>query len=93
MVGEAWQRAMNGQQKNVCAALKLVAGDLMEWSTNVLGDLEKRIKKVKTELEKCRRSNIGPNHVSREEILRFKLERLEDQVDMYWKQRAHVRWL
>ena len=25
-------------------------------------------------------------------MLRFKLERLENQVDMYWRQRAHVRW-
>lgn len=23
----------------------------------------------------------------------FKLDRLEEQVDVYWKQRAHVNWL
>lgn len=32
-----------------------MAGDLTDWSRNVLGDLEKRIKKVKKELEACRR--------------------------------------
>jgi len=31
--------------------------------------------------------------VVREELLRFKLERLENQVDMFWRQQAHVRWL
>jgi len=93
VVGEAWQRAMNGEQKCAHAALKAVAGNLMDWSKNFLGDLEKRIKKVKSELEACRSSNISPNQVRREEMLRFKLERLEDQGDIYWKQRAHVRWL
>jgi hypothetical protein len=31
--------------------------------------------------------------MAREEVLRYKLERLEEQVDLYWRQRAHVRWL
>ena len=31
--------------------------------------------------------------MAREEILRFKLDRLEEQVDIYWRQRAHVKWL
>ena len=44
-------------------------------------------------MEECRRRVIGPDQVVREEVLRFKLERLENQVDMYWRQRAHVRWL
>jgi hypothetical protein len=26
-------------------------------------------------------------------VLRYKLERLEEQVDIYWRQRAHVNWL
>ena len=51
------------------------------------------MKKVKKDLEACRRRGICPDQVASEELLRFKLERLEDQVDMYWKQRAHVRWL
>jgi len=51
------------------------------------------MKKVKKDLEACRRRGICPDQVAREELLHCKLERLEDQVDMYWKQRAHVRWL
>jgi len=29
----------------------------------------------------------------REAILRFKVDRLEEQIDIFWKQRAHVNWL
>jgi hypothetical protein len=84
---------MNNTQPNAHTALKVVAGELMDWSTNILGDLEKRVKKIKRELETCRRMAICPNQVVREEILRFKLEQLEEQIDLYWKQRAHVRCL
>jgi hypothetical protein len=51
-----------------------------------LGDLERRVKKVKKELEECRQSEIGREQVAREEVLRYKLERLEEQVDIFWKQ-------
>jgi hypothetical protein len=50
-------------------------------------------KKIKKELEECRRAVIGREKVAREDILRYKLQRLEEQVDIYWKQRAHVNWL
>ena len=26
-------------------------------------------------------------------MLRYRLDKLEEQVDVYWKQRAHVNWL
>ena len=29
----------------------------------------------------------------REQILKYKLERLEEQRNLYWKQRAHAHWL
>ena len=47
VVGESWKKAMNGQQRSAYDALKVVAGDLLDWSQNILGDLEKRIKKSK----------------------------------------------
>lgn len=31
--------------------------------------------------------------VGREAVLHFKVDRLEEQIDIYWKQRAHVNWL
>jgi len=37
--------------------------------------------------------NISQKSVNREHILRFKLERLLDQHNIYWKQRAHNAWL
>ena len=73
--------------------LKGVATGLKHWSQNVLGDLERRVKKVKVELERCRAGGLSQEIVEREEILRFKLDRLEEQVDTYWRQRAHVKWL
>ena len=55
--------------------------------------LRKRIKSAKRELEACRRSPLSCNAVAREQILRYKLERLEDQRDLYWRQRAKTHWL
>jgi hypothetical protein len=52
-------------------------------SRNVLGDLEKRVKKLKKDPEICKRSPIGREQVVREEVLRFKLERLQEQIDLY----------
>jgi hypothetical protein len=59
----------------------------------VLGDLEKRIKTLKGDLEKVRRSPIDQYTMSQEHFLRDKLARLEHQQDMFWRQRAHVRGL
>ena len=64
--------------------------ELVDWSRNIPGDLEKRIHRVKEELEAERRKNISEEQVRREHILRFKLSRLEEQLETYWKQRAHV---
>ena len=69
-----------------------VLQELWEWDRNVLGELEKHISKVK-ELERCRRRSISQEQVNWEYLLRCKLERLEDQLNIYWKQRAHTTWL
>jgi hypothetical protein len=44
---------------------------------------------VKWELEKCRRKRISQESINQEHILYYKLERLHDQLNVYWKQRAH----
>lgn len=31
--------------------------------------------------------------VSREHLLRYKMERLQEQLNIYWKQRSHTAWL
>ncbi|KAJ1266325.1 hypothetical protein BS78_08G142200 [Paspalum vaginatum] len=74
-------------------AQKCVRGDLHDWDRNVLGELEKRISKVKKELERCRRQVISSESVSQEHLLRYKLERLQEQLNIYWKQRSHTAWL
>lgn len=52
VVGEAWKAAMEAPQCSSHEALKEVARGLKHWSTNVLGDLEKRVKKNKKRMLK-----------------------------------------
>lgn len=54
---------------------------------------KKRIKKVKKDLAACRRAPLTDNSIQQEQVLRYRLEKLEEQKDLYWKQRAHVNWL
>ena len=70
-----------------------MARSLHSWSGNVLGDLEKRVKKLRKEIEQCRRLPISDITVQREAVLSYRLDKHEEQVDIYWKQRAHVNWL
>ncbi|XP_071674413.1 uncharacterized protein [Lolium perenne] len=93
IVENTWERGVEVEGKGVMGAVKGVLGELVDWSRNILGDLEKRISKLKKELEAWRRKNISAEQVHKEEILRFNLSRLEDQKELYWKQRAHVSWL
>lgn len=51
---------------------------------NVLGDLEKRLKKIKKDPESCRRGLLSEESVRRE-LLRFKRERLEEELNAYWE--------
>lgn len=90
-VVDAWRGAMERGTPSVHDALKEVARGLSDWSTNVLGDLEKTVKYLKIELERCRRGRVDKHQVAKEE--KYRLEKLEEQIDVYWRQRAHVRWL
>jgi hypothetical protein len=36
---------------------------------------------------------LSDGGVSREAVLRFQLDRVEEQIDLYWKQRVHTKWL
>lgn len=83
---EAWGRAMEEGSNCMMETQRKVLGDLWDWDRNILGDLEKRIKRLKGELERCRRMNISQESVNREHLLRYKLERLQDQHNTYWEQ-------
>jgi hypothetical protein len=88
-VMESWGKAMEEGCKSMMEIQRKVLGELWEWDKNILGELEKRIKKARSDLESCRRMNISQESVNREHYLRYKLERLLDQHNTYWKQRAH----
>jgi len=75
-VKKAWSDALEAGARNVTERKDLVLRDLHEWDKNVLGELERRISKVKKELERCRRQMISQDCVSRENLLRYKLGRL-----------------
>ncbi|XP_073363561.1 uncharacterized protein [Aegilops tauschii subsp. strangulata] len=93
IVKSCWEKETQEEGKNVSGAVKGVLKELVDWNKNILGDLEKRIHRVKKELEAVRRKSVGQEQVNREHILRFKLSRLEEQLETYWKQRAHVNWM
>jgi len=88
IVQNAWNLTMEVRAGKVVEAVREVGADLWDWSRNVLGDLEKRIKWVKKKLEECRRREICAQKLAREEILKYKLEKLEAQKELYWRQRA-----
>uniref|UniRef100_A0A8I6XX79 Reverse transcriptase domain-containing protein n=1 Tax=Hordeum vulgare subsp. vulgare TaxID=112509 RepID=A0A8I6XX79_HORVV len=93
VIENAWQRETTSRGGTVVQALKGVAGDLQHWSRTSLGVMERRIAKLKKEIEVFRQRAITQDVVNRERMLRYKLERLEGQREMYYKQRAHVNWL
>jgi hypothetical protein len=31
--------------------------------------------------------------VAREAAVRFQIDKIEEQIDIYWKQRSHTKWL
>lgn len=51
---DAWGRALEEGVNSMVEMQKKVLGDLWEWGRNVLGELERRIKRAKRELEICR---------------------------------------
>lgn len=93
IVENAWKLSMNVRRGSVENAVQDVAADLWDWKCNVLGDLEKRIQRARKALESCRKEQISAQAVTREQVLKYRLEKLEDQKELYWKQRAHVLWL
>jgi len=93
LVENAWKTSVEARGENVGEALKRVASALGDWGRNVLGSLEKSMKRAKKALEECRRRAISDASVRREELLKLKLEKLEEKKNLYWRQRAKVHWL
>lgn len=70
VIKDAWEGAATHGNVPLADLLKTVEDDLQLWNTNVLGVLEKNLKKVKKELEACRRGLLGDEAVKREVVLR-----------------------
>jgi hypothetical protein len=77
----AWENGKWESEVKVVDAIRSIATGLQDWSVNVLGDLEKRLKKAKAELEGYRRRSISQEDVTKEAVLHFKVDRLEEQID------------
>jgi hypothetical protein len=93
VVEEAWNQAFEEGAIGVNEGLKKVGGSLATWDREVLGELKLRIKRVKKELENYRRKEINQQNINKEQLLKYKLSRLEDQYNVFWQQRARVNWL
>jgi hypothetical protein len=93
IVENGWKECVEARGGSVSEAAKAVSQDLGDWSKNILGDLERRIKTLKKELGMCRRGNISQACIKKEQLLKVKLQKLEEQQEMYWRQRAKVHWL
>lgn len=85
VIEDAWGLGGNGES---CLRENLseVAATLKEWSVNALGDLEKWLKLAKKELEKWRREPISDLSMGKEAVWSFKVDMLEEQIDLYWRQ-------
>jgi hypothetical protein len=85
-VEEAWPSALQGGDVTMVDIQKKMLDELWTWVREVLGELERRIKNARHELKRCRRRCISQKNVNREHIMQYKLERLQDQLHIYWKQ-------
>lgn len=47
MVENAWKGSINGRAGSLHDVVKAVANDLWDWSKNIMGNLEKKIKNTK----------------------------------------------
>lgn len=64
VVGNAWRLTMEARGGKVAEAVKEVVAELLDWGRNTLGELEKRIKKMKKALERCRKRDITRDSVT-----------------------------
>ena len=53
----------------------------------------RRMKKLKKELEKVRRSPMTNENLARQKELLLNIELLLEQEEIYWVQRARANWL
>jgi hypothetical protein len=83
VVKEGWEQGMAESLTRVDQLVGKVASSLAGWISNVLGVWEKKRKKLKKELESCTRGSLSEETVSRGAVLKFQLDKVEEQIDIY----------
>ena len=51
----------------------------------MLSDVQKRVKKLRQNLEECFRKDLSEAAVKCEKVARYKLGRLEERLDIFWQ--------
>ncbi|KAE8770391.1 hypothetical protein D1007_57857 [Hordeum vulgare] len=87
------RRGVQEGRMGVAGSLACVAGDVTKWSKDVVGELEGRIKAVRSKLDKCMKSPVSEAKVREEADLRIALAQLKEKKYINMKQRAHTWWL
>ena len=86
VVKKAWREAKEEGPNPVAENLKRVSKELWQWKGgNFLSMLERKVKLLKKELEMCRRRRLNQEDISREGVLRYKLDKAQEQIDQYWR--------
>jgi hypothetical protein len=79
LVEKAWADSFMDGSSTVREGLQDVSRALGDWNKNVLGDLEKKIKKEKKELQNCMGRSLSPANIQKEHVMRYRLDKLEAQ--------------
>jgi ribosome-binding ATPase YchF (GTP1/OBG family) len=88
VVNDAWEAAGARGEVKVLEEIRLVSKELASWSREIIGDLQKRIKHVKAKLEEDRKGFVTEASLWKEQVLCYRMERVEEQWDTHWKQRV-----
>uniref|UniRef100_A0A453JWN8 Endonuclease/exonuclease/phosphatase domain-containing protein n=1 Tax=Aegilops tauschii subsp. strangulata TaxID=200361 RepID=A0A453JWN8_AEGTS len=89
----AWEESWLEWEGGVAEAMKRVAGRIRKLHKDVVGELEGRLRKARTELERCMRAPISEQKVREETKLRGVVRDLEEKKNTKAKQRSHITWL
>ncbi|KAE8819267.1 Elongation factor 1-alpha [Hordeum vulgare] len=93
VIWKAWDWGFHEEKRGVAGALMSVAGDMTNWSREVVGELEGRIKETRSRLDRCMKSPTTEAKVQEETRLRIDLASLKEKKYIKLKQRAHMWWL
>ncbi|KAL9689138.1 hypothetical protein QQ045_033570 [Rhodiola kirilowii] len=89
---ELWDNAENGV-RSWAAKLKDCTETLILWNMSSFGNVQKRIKKLKVELEEVKRSVRSVDMIKKERSLTEELDYWLAREETMWLQRSRVLWM